>query len=64
MDAMLTEKQAAEILGLAPGTLAQWRFHKRTSLKYVKLGRAVRYRPEDIEAFAKSSTVARQGGQK
>jgi hypothetical protein len=51
------EKRAAEILGLSPGTLAVWRCRRRYPLPYQKIGRAVRYRVADLEAFAQSRTV-------
>jgi hypothetical protein len=50
-------KRAAEILGVSPGTLDVWRCKRRYDLPYQKIGRAVRYRVEDLEAFARSRTV-------
>lgn len=49
---LLTEQQAAEFLNIRPGTLACWRVNKRYPLPYVKIGRSVRYRLSDLEAFA------------
>ena len=54
---LLTRKQAAEALGLKPETLAVWASTKRYSLRYLKVGRYVRYRAEDIEAFLNERTV-------
>lgn len=51
---LLTEQQAAEVLCIRPGTLACWRVTKRYPLPYVKIGRSVRYRRSDLEAFAAS----------
>lgn len=51
---LLTEQQAAELLNIRPGTLACWRVTKRYPLPYVKIGRSVRYRRSDLEAFASS----------
>lgn len=51
------EKRAAEILGVSPGTLSVWRCTRRYPLPYQKIGRAVRYRVADLEAFAQSRTV-------
>ena len=48
---LLNTKEAAERLGLAPHTLAVARCEKSLDLPYVKLGGAVRYRAEDIEAL-------------
>lgn len=49
---LLNEQQAAEFLNIRPGTLACWRVTKRYPLPYVKIGRSVRYRRSDLEAFA------------
>ena len=50
-DPLLTETQAAELLGLRPTTLQVWRSTRRYPLAYVKCGRLVRYRKSAIEAF-------------
>ena len=50
MRKLLTEKQVSEITGRAVTTLQKDRL-KGTGLKYVRLGRLVRYRPEDVEAW-------------
>ena len=57
-DPLLTEVQAAELLGVKPTTLQVWRSTKRYPLPYVKSGRLVRYRASAIEAFINSRTVA------
>lgn len=55
---LLNDRQTAEILGISPKSLAVWRCTKRhPDLKYIKVGRAVRYRPEDIESFINSRTI-------
>lgn len=54
---LVDEKVAAEILGVTAGTLSVWRCVRRYPLPYTKIGRAVRYRVEDLEAFIKSRTV-------
>lgn len=46
----LTTPQAAEYLGLAVSTLNKWRCWGGGPA-YLKLGRAVRYRQEDLDAF-------------
>jgi excisionase family DNA binding protein len=53
---LLTTKQAANRLGLAAGTLHLWRHLGRYKLKFVRLGRAVRYRPEDLDEFVAERT--------
>ena len=60
---LLTEAEAADYLGVKPQTLCAWRCTKRYSLPYIKVGRLVRYRPEDVEAFLESRTMgARREG--
>lgn len=56
-DPLLSEAQAAEMLNVKPGTLSVWRCTRRYPLRYVKVGRFVRYRQSDIEAFLASRTV-------
>lgn len=49
--ALLDETEVAERLNVSIGTVQNWRT-RREGPRYVKLGkRAVRYRPEDVEAF-------------
>lgn len=54
---LLTEKEAADYLGIAPATLCVWRCTRRYPLPFLKVGRSVRYRPEDVERFIESRTV-------
>lgn len=55
---LVNEKVASEILGVTMGTLQVWRCTRRYPLPYTKIGRAVRYRREDIEQFIQSRTVS------
>lgn len=48
---LLTAKQTAESLGVTVGTLALWRCTARYPLPYVKIGRRVMYREQDISNF-------------
>jgi excisionase family DNA binding protein len=49
---LLTEQEAADAIGLKPRTLQQWRL-KGGGPRFVRVsGRCVRYRPEDLEAWA------------
>ena len=48
---LLTPDETAQILGVSRQTLAVWRCTKRYTLSYVRCGRLIRYRAEDIEAF-------------
>lgn len=51
---LLTKEDVSGILGVTTGTLAVWRTTKRYNLPYVKSGRLVRYRDEDVQAFINS----------
>jgi excisionase family DNA binding protein len=51
---LLDEKQAAEVIGCSPQTLRIWRVEKK-HLRYIKLGRMIRYHQADIEAFVADS---------
>lgn len=52
-DRLLHQKEVKEILNLADSTLEQWRL-KGVGPKFVKLGRAVRYRMSDIQTYISS----------
>ena len=56
-DPLLSEAEAAELLNVKPATLSVWRCTRRYPLRYVKVGRYVRYRQSDIDAFLASRTV-------
>lgn len=49
--------QAAVYLGVEPATLTMWRSTKRYPLRYVKVGRHVRYSKSDLDAFLDKRTV-------
>jgi excisionase family DNA binding protein len=51
---LMSERQAAQFLGVSPTTLQAWRTTGRVRLAYVKLGRSVRYRLADLEDFAEA----------
>lgn len=55
-----TTKQAAQLLGLSHRTLEDWRY-RGFGPSFRTLGRAVRYRTEDLLAFIESSTFANTG---
>ncbi len=52
----LSTKEAAEYLGVAVGTLEQWRF-RRKKLPFYKLAKLVLYRKADLDAFIESHIV-------
>ncbi len=53
---ILTVGQAATYLGLAISTLNKWRCHGGGPV-FLKLGRAVRYREEDLEKYVLEAQV-------
>lgn len=57
---LLDEKQAAEHLTLSPGTLQVWRSTGRYALPFIKVGRNVRYRLDDLNAWL--AARARESG--
>lgn len=57
-DPLLSEKQAAQILCVKPGTLSVWRSTKRyPDLRFAKIGSAIRYRKSDVERFIDGRSV-------
>lgn len=53
---LLDNKTTAEVLGVSPATLDIWRCTGRYGLPFIKVGRKVRYKAEDIRAFLESRT--------
>jgi excisionase family DNA binding protein len=58
MTELLTTKETAGRLQITEGTLMVWRSTKRYPLKFVKIGRKVRYRLSDIEEFLDKRTMS------
>ena len=54
---LLDTQTASEILGVKPETLVVWRSTKRYDLPYVKIGRKVFYRENDVKNFIESRLV-------
>lgn len=55
---LLDEHAAAVMLDLSPGTLSVWRSTGRYSLPFVKIGRNVRYRRADLQAWLEARVRA------
>ena len=49
-DNLIDSKQLAKWLNVHPGLPAQWRLHQRGP-KYLRLGRAIRYRVSDVQEW-------------
>lgn len=53
---LLNEQQAAELLGVAPKTLAMWRSYRRPGPRFIRVGRLIKYRRRDLDAWLESRT--------
>jgi excisionase family DNA binding protein len=54
---LLSRVQAAEYLGLRPGTLAIWAMSSKHGLRVIKVGKLAKYRKSDLDAWLESRTV-------
>jgi excisionase family DNA binding protein len=64
MPKLLTTDDVAEMTGLSPETLAQWRWLKK-EIPFVRLGKkCVRYRQSDIDAWLEKRLVSVTSGEK
>jgi predicted DNA-binding transcriptional regulator AlpA len=50
---LLTEHDVARVTGLSVASVRRWRL-LRQGPKYIKIGAAVRYKPEDVSAWLES----------
>ncbi|KPZ69943.1 Helix-turn-helix domain protein [Shewanella sp. P1-14-1] len=55
----LSNKEAAEYLGIKSETLDIWRSVNRHPIPFAKIGRRVFYRKSDLDAFIDSRTQTR-----
>jgi hypothetical protein len=60
MEKLWNEFVVAEITGLSLGKLRNDRW-KGTGIPYIRLGRLIRYRPDDVEAHIEQSRVKPRG---
>lgn len=54
---LLDTEKAASYLGCEASTLENWRCTKRHQIPYIKVGRLVKYRKDDLDAWIASRTV-------
>lgn len=54
---MLNREDAAKYLGISSSTLANWACTRKFNIPYFRLGKAVRYRKSDLDAFIESNAV-------
>lgn len=57
---LLSRKEAAEYLGVSESTLAIWKCTGRYQLPCVKVGRLVKYRLADLDAFIARNVVVKE----
>jgi predicted DNA-binding transcriptional regulator AlpA len=55
-ETFLKEEDIARITGLSLATVRRWRL-RRQGPKYLKIGSAVRYKPEDLSAWLASRPI-------
>ncbi len=55
---LLSPRDTAKVLGVSTGTLTVWRCVGRYNLPFVRVGRKIMYRPEDVQAFIDRRTTA------
>jgi len=53
LESLLNEHEVARISGLSVASVRRWRL-LRQGPKYLKIGAAVRYKPEDLKAWLES----------
>ena len=54
---LLTPPEVADLTGLSLDTLAQWRSQRR-GIPYLKIGRVVRYDPDDVQTYLEGCRVS------
>lgn len=57
MEKLLTADQLAELVGVPAKTIADWR-SRSIGPAFVRVGRHVRYRPADVEAWLSKQAAA------
>ncbi len=55
-DSLLSPSEAATYIGVSENTLSVWRCVGRYAIPFIKVGRLVRYRMSDLEAWLESRT--------
>jgi predicted DNA-binding transcriptional regulator AlpA len=55
-DRLMRQAEVAELIGMSEAWLEQCRF-RRTGINFIKVGRSVRYRYEDVMSWLESQTT-------
>jgi len=61
MNNYINEKEVAKMTGLAVQTLRNMR-HERRGFPYIKISRAIRYDPRDVEEYIQKRRIDPEGG--
>ena len=61
---LLDNREAAQVIGITPGTLHVWRCTGRHQIKFIRVGSKIRYRLEDLLAWLESRAVVPKPEQK
>ncbi len=56
LEPYVTAKEVAKFLGLSIAALDKWRYRNETPFPVYRLGRSVRYRLSEADAWARSQT--------
>ena len=56
-EVLMNRQEAAQYLGVSPSTLANWVSTRKFKIPYFKVGKAVRYRKCDLDAFIERGRV-------
>jgi excisionase family DNA binding protein len=54
---LYSSRDAANYLGIAGGTLEIWRCTKRHQIPFIRVGRLIKYRKVDLDAWLDAQTV-------
>jgi len=57
LPALLTPAEAADLLRTTPATLSVWRCTRRVPLPWIKRGRSLLYRRDDVLKYLDGATV-------
>jgi excisionase family DNA binding protein len=60
-DPLLSPIEASRYIGVTENTLSVWRCVGRYAIPYIKVGRLVRYRMSDLDAWLESRTLNNGG---
>jgi len=57
MDTLISQKEAAEFIGVTEALIRQWRYNKVENVPSVKVGRRYKYHKEELQSWLKSKEV-------